>query len=268
MDGLNVYLYVGNNPINRYDPEGLSWATFRQGLKSEAGGLAKGVAVGGLLVIGVASGGTLAVPCALALGGLSLWGGHQVGKTAYESATQSEYSYSGNGRALTQDEVNERQGKLVVDAAGFGPALKGVRGKPKPSQPQPSPSTAPTADVSPSVGPRQEGTASRPAIDSPERPISRTYDRPEIERPSGKAVKDTDAVEDWDDFLGSDQTDVDPRDGLPDPDRIWSTDGKRSIRYGEHEMNSTPRKQHYHKETWHEDSVENELQRVQQTKKQ
>ena len=41
-----------------------------------------------------------------------------------------------------------------------------------------------------------------------------------------------------------------PRTGLPDPDRIVSADGKRSIRYGSHEVNSKPTKHHYHEETW------------------
>ena len=94
---------------------------------------------------------------------------------------------------------------------------------------------------------------------------SRAYDRPEVEIKSGTPVKDRDAIDDWDDFLGPNQTDIDPRDGLPDPDRIWSGDGKRSIRYGEHEMKSKPNKHHYHKETWFDDHVENVLQRVQRT---
>ncbi|MEM6406532.1 MAG: RHS repeat-associated core domain-containing protein, partial [Pseudomonadota bacterium] len=91
---------------------------------------------------------------------------------------------------------------------------------------------------------------------------SRGYDRPETETRSGTSVKQKDAVDKWDEFLGPDQTNIDPRDGLPDPDRIWSTDGKRSIRFGEHEMNSKPNKLHYHQETWYDDKVENVLQRI------
>jgi hypothetical protein len=52
---------------------------------------------------------------------------------------------------------------------------------------------------------------------------------------SGKAVRQKDVLNDWNNFLGPDQTNIDPRDGLPDPDRIWSADGKRSIRFGDHE---------------------------------
>lgn len=103
-----------------------------------------------------------------------------------------------------------------------------------------------------------------PALPPAHVPKSAPYDRPEIETKSGKAVKSKDAVKDWEDFLGPDQTNIDPRTGMPDPDRIWSADGKRSIRFGKHEMDSKPNKAHYHKETWHDDHVENVLQRVQQ----
>jgi hypothetical protein len=93
---------------------------------------------------------------------------------------------------------------------------------------------------------------------------SRGYDRPEIETKSGVAVKQKEATDKWDEFLGTDQTNIDPRDGLADRDRIWSADGKRSIRFGEHEMNSSSSKYHYHQETWHDDRVENVLQRIPQ----
>jgi uncharacterized protein RhaS with RHS repeats len=66
-----------------------------------------------------------------------------------------------------------------------------------------------------------------------------------------KPVKLEDALNRWDDFLGpGPHTDIHPRTGLPDPERIVSADGKRSIRYGNHEMNSKPTKHHYHEETW------------------
>jgi hypothetical protein len=61
----------------------------------------------------------------------------------------------------------------------------------------------------------------------------------------------------WDDFLGSGQTNINPRTGLPDPNRIFSADGTRSIRFGPHEMNSSPTKFHYHQETWTYDPVTN-----------
>ncbi|MDQ3801737.1 MAG: hypothetical protein M3384_20120 [Acidobacteriota bacterium] len=59
-------------------------------------------------------------------------------------------------------------------------------------------------------------------------------------------------------FLGDGPyTNKHPRIGEPDPDRLVSADGKRSIRYGDHEMNSPPTKHHYHEETWTLDEVNN-----------
>ena len=53
----------------------------------------------------------------------------------------------------------------------------------------------------------------------------------------------------WEDFLGDGPyTNFHPRTGLPDPDRIVSADGTRSIRFGSHEMNTNPI--HYHEEFW------------------
>jgi hypothetical protein len=48
-----------------------------------------------------------------------------------------------------------------------------------------------------------------------------------------------------------------PRTGQLDPDRVVSADGKRSIRYGNHEKNSPPAKHHYHEETWTYDAKNN-----------
>nr|WP_219999523.1 RHS repeat-associated core domain-containing protein [Snodgrassella alvi] len=71
-----------------------------------------------------------------------------------------------------------------------------------------------------------------------------------------KPVKPENAVQKWDEFLGpGPYSNKHPRTGVPDPDRIVSADGKRSIRYGQHEMNSKPSKHHYHEETWTYDPV-------------
>ncbi len=75
-----------------------------------------------------------------------------------------------------------------------------------------------------------------------------------------KPVKPQDAVKRWEDFLGEGPyTNIHPRTGLPDNDRIVSADGKRSIRYGSHEMNSKPNKHHYHEETWTLDLINNAM---------
>ncbi len=75
-------------------------------------------------------------------------------------------------------------------------------------------------------------------------------------------------VDDWNRFLGPGQTTIHPRTGAVDPNRIFSADGTRSIRYGNHEMNSNPNKAHYHRETWSHNpntdvmTVTNELVRI------
>lgn len=75
---------------------------------------------------------------------------------------------------------------------------------------------------------------------------------------ANKPVKVNDAVSKWEEFLGPGKyTDIHPRTGLKDPDRIFSADGKRSIRFGSHEMNSKPTKFHYHEEIWTYDPINN-----------
>ena len=68
---------------------------------------------------------------------------------------------------------------------------------------------------------------------------------------ASKPVKPEEAILKWGEFLGDGPyTNIHPRTGKPDPDRLVSADGTRSIRYGAHEMNSKPTKHHYHEETW------------------
>lgn len=82
-------------------------------------------------------------------------------------------------------------------------------------------------------------------------------------------VKPKDATDKWDEFLGPPpHSNVNPRTGETDPNRIFSTDGTSSIRFGQHEMGSSPTKFHFHQETWGKDpvsgtwTVDNELIRV------
>ncbi|MCY9877328.1 SpvB/TcaC N-terminal domain-containing protein [Vibrio natriegens] len=75
---------------------------------------------------------------------------------------------------------------------------------------------------------------------------------------ANKPVKPQDATDKWDEFLGpGPHSNRHPRTGEIDPNRIVSADGKRSIRYGSHEMSSKPTKHHYHEETWTHDPVNN-----------
>lgn len=71
------------------------------------------------------------------------------------------------------------------------------------------------------------------------------------ERLASNPVKPTEALDRWNDFLGpGPHTNIHPRTGVADPNRIVSADGRRSIRFGQQEMNSSPTKFHYHEETW------------------
>lgn len=64
-------------------------------------------------------------------------------------------------------------------------------------------------------------------------------------------MKPKDVPPEWDRFLGpKPHSNKHTRTGLPDPDRIVSQDGLRSIRYGNHETTGKPSKHHFHEESW------------------
>ncbi len=78
------------------------------------------------------------------------------------------------------------------------------------------------------------------------------------EATASKPLKPSEVDKAWSDFLGpGPYTNINPRTGQVDPNRIVSADGRRSIRMGDHEMNSKPTKFHYHAETWDWNSVTN-----------
>ncbi|MET9423511.1 putative T7SS-secreted protein [Streptomyces sp. NPDC006540] len=80
-------------------------------------------------------------------------------------------------------------------------------------------------------------------------PEEKTIKTPEVKDPNPR--KPHQVMAEWEEFLGEGPyTNIHPRTGLPDPDRLVSADGARSIRLGDHEMNSKPTRFHFHKETW------------------
>ncbi|MFI9252823.1 DUF6531 domain-containing protein [Streptomyces sp. NPDC053069] len=84
---------------------------------------------------------------------------------------------------------------------------------------------------------------------APYPPQQQVVQTPEVVAP--KPLKPHQVLDEWEKFLGDGPyTNVHPRTGLPDPDRLVSADGRRSIRLGPHEMNSKPTKFHFHMETW------------------
>jgi hypothetical protein len=76
----------------------------------------------------------------------------------------------------------------------------------------------------------------------------------EVKAPN--AIKSTNVTNAWDNYLGKNTTDINPKTRMADPNRIFSADGTKSIRFGNHEMGtmSTP-KGHFHYETWTYDAV-------------
>ena len=96
---------------------------------------------------------------------------------------------------------------------------------------------------------------------------TKVINTPETKAPH--AIDSADAINVWDDYLGPDTTNLNPRTGVADPNRIFSADGTKSIRFGPHEMNSIgTSKAHFHFETWTYDSekdvmtITNMLQRM------
>lgn len=96
---------------------------------------------------------------------------------------------------------------------------------------------------------------------------TKVINAPEVKAPN--AIKSSEVTNRWNSYLGENTTNINPRTGQVDPNRIFSADGTKSVRFDSHEMNSmgTP-KFHYHEETWTYDAVNdtmtvtNTLQRI------
>jgi RHS repeat-associated protein len=87
-------------------------------------------------------------------------------------------------------------------------------------------------------------------------PPQTVINEPEVVAP--KPLKPAEVPEAWKNFLGDGPyTNIHPRTGAADPDRLVSADGLRSIRMGPHEMNSKLTKFHYHEESWSFESPSN-----------
>lgn len=75
-----------------------------------------------------------------------------------------------------------------------------------------------------------------------------------------RQIKYEEAVDAWDSFLGSNQTNYSILTGKTYKDRIFSADGKRSIRFGNHEMDLIGKpKAHFHYEIWDYDESSNTI---------
>jgi RHS repeat-associated protein len=106
----------------------------------------------------------------------------------------------------------------------------------------------------PSIG-ETDPTAQAPVVAADPQVPELARDTPQAgyhrETYASKPVKPQNATNMWEQFLGDGPyTNSHPRTRSSDPDRLVSADGKRSIRYGAHEMGGSPGKHHYHEETW------------------
>jgi hypothetical protein len=81
---------------------------------------------------------------------------------------------------------------------------------------------------------------------------------PEFEFKSGKAAPPKKVIDLWKGFLGEGYSDINPWNGQKEKDRLWSKDGHRSIRHGEHEMEYS----HFHYENWGRDNETGEVRRL------
>lgn len=219
------------------------------GLLFVPGGQAFGV---GILVGAVSSSALGVVSGSFSPSGAALSGalGAIPGGNSYRMAMASGAVISGSqeigaqaisGRPIDWGNVFEQAGVGVV-TGGITRRIAGAR----PTVDTPAPPTAPVPRPRPSFAVDARGTAH--VVPPPGGVL-------EVERLSPRPMKPADAVDAWEDFLGpGPHTSTHPRTGQIDPDRLVSTDGTRSIRYGSHEMRSRPARHHYHEETWRFDA--------------
>lgn len=84
------------------------------------------------------------------------------------------------------------------------------------------------------------------------------YDRLELEKYSGEAIKPQNVMKRWNQFVGENQT------KLRGVEIITSGDGTRSIRFGKHEVQQINTTNfHYHEEMWYLGYVLNVVRRMQ-----
>ena len=204
---LNGYTYVGNNPINRIDPLGLSWGAFWSSLGST---LAVGVGIVAAVTLAVVLA-PIVLPAAAAAAvvntisvvvtAVAVVGAVSTAESGYGAVTGRE-AYT--GRKLSDDERSAAAGSAVggvlAFAAGAGAArgvaavARGIRG-PAAGAPEP----APVPEVPPA------------AETPPETPV-------ETEEPSNVTSEPTTAAGGNDDAVGlRDELSARMKDAVPRP---------------------------------------------------
>ena len=245
---LNLYTYCANNPVIFVDPSGNAWYHWA---------IAGGIVVVAAVAVVVTAGGALPAVMAVA----SVANGVAAASTA---TTVAAGAFIGSSTALggtalyaaassnSMDDFNEQGNWGTVAFTAGGAALGGAAGYGmKPKIPK---------DTGNGAG------SSIPKVNTPSA-STRVINAPEVKSPN--SIKSSQVTQRWDDYLGPNTTNINPRTGQVDLNRIFSTDGTRSVRFDSHEMNSigTP-KFHYHEETWIYDAINdimtvlNTLQRI------
>ena len=260
----HLYTYCGNNPTNMVDPTGHFFVTalivgaaigcavglglvgysdykddgeIFNGSKT-VGDYVKGAAVG--TVIGAAAGATVGYAVAGAAATASLGtAGTMAFNAGYAGVVGmgTNAAYQAATKGIDNVDCTEVTGSglksaaMAVVSTGVSTLLKGS-----------------------GTGAAKGGSPKQTNSGIPSQP--KVVNNPEVKAPY--QVKSSQVTDVWDDFLGSNQTNINPRTGLVDNNRIFSLDGTRSIRFGNHEMSSMgTTKFHFHQEEWVYDAVDN-----------
>ena len=251
---LNKYSYVQGNPVNLIDPFGLCAQDYfsRAGheLLDWLGFIFDPADVINFLWYTAEGNTAMAAATAVAIipaaGSFIAKGTKQAIKAGKKAAQKAGEKAAKNATEKAAKKAAAK--KLAKEATETGVEKAAKEAAEKATEKTAKEATEKTAKEAAEKGIKGGSKASVPSANT------QVVRHPETKSPN--QVKTSDVPNYWDDYLGSNQTNIHPRTGLVDNDRIFSADGTRSIRFGKHEMNSMDTtKFHFHQEEWKYDSV-------------